>query len=122
MVGLSYAALGMATVVFGISVVETAFDTQTTHISPTLGQFPVGSTVTVTDAVNTDLALGAPWGGDIPGLIYRVSEPSMQPTPANWFQAGLFAPNPSPSPFAKPLGTRVEIPVLVPASSVIHVR
>lgn len=89
MVGLSYAALGLGAVLFGISVLETAIDVQNPPISPTQGLFP---------AVGSDLVISDPHGIH-PGMIYRV----VDPTPATWFQPSLNSQSPALSltPFSR---------------------
>ncbi len=79
MIGLSYAALGVGAVLFGISVLETAIDVQNPPLSPTQGLFPT---------VTSDLVLSDPQGVQ-PGMIYRIVEP----TPATWFQPSLNPPS-----------------------------
>jgi len=75
MIGLSYAALGLGAVLFGISVLETAIDVQNPPIGLTQGLFP---------AASPELVLADPQG-PTPGMIYRVAEP----TPAMWLQSSL---------------------------------
>jgi hypothetical protein len=89
MIGLSYAALGMGAVLFGISVLETAVDVQNPPNSPTQGLFP---------GVSSDVVLSDPQGIP-PGMVYRIVEPS----PATWFQTGLNPQSQTPgfTPFSR---------------------
>lgn len=108
MIGLSYAALGVGAVLFGVSVLETAIDVQ----SP-----PVGLSQGILSSSTTDLIFADPQGAT-PGVIYRVAEP----TPSTWFQptTASFAPvasaAPTPyTPFSRS-NTLGPIPVSYPSS------
>ncbi len=107
MIGLSYAALGMGAVVFGISVLETAIDTRAPVVGPSQGLYQMTTQ-------GSGMMLGDPFGEN-PGLIYRVGEP----TPANWYQTG---PIPGTSPFTRGPIQRVDGPVWVPVPSVLPTR
>ncbi len=89
MIGLSYAALGVGAVLFGISVLETAIDVQSPPLGSTQGLFPTPA---------PDLVLADPQGAN-PGLIYRV----VDSTPATWLQSGPTPSTPSvtTTPFAR---------------------
>lgn len=72
MVGVSYAALGVGALVFGVSVLETAIDVQSPPIGASQGFFP---------APSQDLVLAPPQPQTF-GLIYRVADP----LPSTWIE------------------------------------